>query len=304
MILVPFAGQQEVKECGSTPVKIGLSVSEAVGAPGKLWRRPAMNWRLCIVLYAEMPPCSAIFRRVIFPFTGKFQGSPLAYSVDVEGFANMARQAVLDILSAEHPGMAIDLSDIRLFYTDIDGDQIEIVSDVDICFAIREHTYKLCGKNLRITSPLIKEEGHKGHASVTVAAKVFKVSPGTSPSASPILGAHTEAASASMSTTEIEESGLGSSPENTKEAEEPIDTRTPTEAGQAAKGALPTSVGPSPIPGMMKRSTDISINPKILQCIHAQLQMMTEKPTSSCTPPPSKYAMNPATTAEKDSANE
>jgi hypothetical protein len=187
---------------------------------------------------------AAIFRRVIFPFTAKFQGSPLAYSVDVEGYANMARQVVLDIYLAEHPGMAIELADIRLLYTDIDGDQVEIVSDADVCFAIREYTYKLCGKNLRITSPFIKKEGYKGQASITAgaAAKVFKVSPGTSPSASPIPGAQTEAASTPMSTTEIEVSALGSSQEHVKETTEPMNMITATEVGQAAKRTLPTSV--------------------------------------------------------------
>jgi PB1 domain len=188
---------------------------------------------------------AAIFRRVIFPFTAKFQDSPLAYSVDVEGYANMARQVVLDIYLAEHPGMAIELADIRLFYTDIDGDQVEIVSDADVCFAIREYTYKLCGKNLRITSPMIKKEGYKGPSSATVgaASKVFKVSPGTSPSASPIPGAQSETARAPTSTqTEIEESATGSSQEYVKVTTEPMNMITAAEAGQVAKGTLPTSV--------------------------------------------------------------
>jgi hypothetical protein len=67
------------------------------------------------------------------------------------------------IYSAEYAGMDIELADIRLFYVDSAGDQIEIVSDEDICFAIREYTYNLSIKNLSITSPLITTEGYKVH---------------------------------------------------------------------------------------------------------------------------------------------
>jgi hypothetical protein len=195
MILVPFTGQHDVKECSSTQVKIGLCLLEAVGAPGKSHgcRSPGVN----------------SYRCVIFPFTGKFQGSQNSYSVDVEGFANMARQVVLDIYSAEHPGMAIELADIRLFYLDVDGDQVEIVSDTDICFAIREYTYKMGGKNLRITSPLVKKENDMEQASA-IADVAAKLGPATSPSTLPVLDAQPETESASTSTqTEIKESGRG-----------------------------------------------------------------------------------------------
>jgi hypothetical protein len=285
MILVPFAGLQEIKECSSTPVKIGLTVSEAIGSPGK--SAAPLGDASCLGSLYQFPltkyaddatvdgSAAAIFRRVTFPFIPKFHWFTRSYSVDVEGYANMARQAVLGLYSTEQPGVAIELADIRLFYFDVDGRQVEVVSDRDLCFAVGEYA----GKSLYLISPLVKKEGHN-NSTANVAPNAGNVSPVTSPSPPSANGALTETESTFTRIQMAINEGAQGTSQDEAETEKGMNAATEEDDEEAAKGTPVASVGASQTLGTQTQSAEESVNKSNEQISQAKL------------PPPLAEAMN------------
>jgi hypothetical protein len=196
---------------------------------------------------------AAIFRRVTFPFIPKFNWFTWSYSADVEGYANMARQAVLGLYSTEQPGVAIELADIRLFYFDVDGHQVEVVSDRDLFFAVREYA----GKSLYLISPLVKKEGHN-NSTANVAPNAGNVSPATLPSPPPANGALTESTFARIQMA-INEGAQGASQDEAETAQGMNDTAEEDDE-EAVTGTPAASVGASQTLGSQTQSAEESMN--------------------------------------------
>jgi hypothetical protein len=198
-----LATREEIYSYRCVLVKVGLTVADggtgcdAGAVPGKsrLCRMTLQGW--CQLLSSFS--CSALFRTFTLPFRVAWLGDT-TFRVIVDGYADIVRKEVLSLYSEEQPGMSVELADLRLFYVDSDGDQLEIVSDRDVYTAVRDYAINLKGKNLRITSPMVKKEGFKGRAPVKAnanAANELKAQLGESATLSPSNGAHTETGSTS-----------------------------------------------------------------------------------------------------------
>jgi PB1 domain len=106
---------------------------------------------------------AAVCRRVTLPFI--WSDHPLSHGISVAGYADLVRKAALDLCLIQQPGMTLELADVRLMYIDSDGDLLEIVSDNDLFLTVHEHTYKLNGKNVLITCPIVVKRAESTESS-------------------------------------------------------------------------------------------------------------------------------------------
>jgi PB1 domain len=89
-----------------------------------------------------------VYRKVKFPFAvkGNLDKHPdwccKRFEINVDGYAERLRRTMLQTyyLCVRPATRRFQPSDVRLFYVDRDGDQIEIVSDVELVDTIREHS--------------------------------------------------------------------------------------------------------------------------------------------------------------------
>jgi hypothetical protein len=146
---------------------------------------------------------------------------------------NMVRKEVMTIYWVEHPGMEVDLMDIRLLYIDSDGDKIEIESDDDLYVTVLEHANKLNGKNLRIISPMVKKKGLQDPG-VTQDAETVKVPQAAGGQTEPVstskAGEHPVA-----SATAPQGAGGQTEPVSTSKVGEEADAATPVASASASQ---------------------------------------------------------------------
>jgi PB1 domain len=108
-------------------------------------------------------PANMVYRKVKFPFGVKDNHDThpdwycKRFEVNVDGYAERLRRMMLQMYyhCARPATRRFGPSDVRLFYVDRDGDQIEIVSDMELVDTIREYsTFARGHRRLVITTRL------------------------------------------------------------------------------------------------------------------------------------------------------